>query len=56
MDAELTVYLKDAGSVETAKNITKYTSNQNYYLYQQVSDGDTKMLSYLYGNVWKYTV
>lgn len=54
MDAELTVYLKDAGSVETAKNITKYTSNQNYYLYQQVSDGDTKMLSYLYGNVWNF--
>jgi hypothetical protein len=54
MESELSTYLVDQGSLDTALNITKYTSSENYFLYQTVSDGEIQMLSYLYGNVWKF--
>lgn len=54
MESELMFYLSDEGSMNTAFNIANYTSAQNYYLYQMVEDGDTQMLSYLYGNAWAF--
>ncbi len=54
VDAELSAYLLDRGSLETAKNITKYTSVENYFLYQTVTDGSDQMLSYLYGNIYNF--
>ena len=54
IDAELRAYLLDQGSLDTAMNITKYTSVENYFLYQTVTDGTTQMLQYLYGNVGKF--
>lgn len=53
MEAELSVYLRDDESMQTARNISQYTSVQNYYLYQTVSDGE-QMLSLLYGNAWSF--
>ena len=54
MESELSIFLPEQGSLDTALNITKYTSSENYFLYQTVSDGEIQMLSYLYGNVWKF--
>jgi len=49
VEAEYGLYLTDQGSLDTALNIQKYGTIENYFLYQTVNDGEGTMLRYLYG-------